>query len=59
MESDSQPSSPIQRPSNLFADVVGTCIALLTLTLPFVVIGHYSSDSSSITPPSYTIQLID
>jgi hypothetical protein len=58
MESDSQPASP-GRSSSLFAEIIGTFIALLTLTLPFAIIAHYSSTSSPANSSSYNTQQTD
>ncbi|HEY9803778.1 MAG TPA: hypothetical protein V6D25_25775 [Leptolyngbyaceae cyanobacterium] len=44
MNSDSQAASPSDTYSHRLADIVGTIIALVTLTLPVFVIGHYSTD---------------
>jgi len=41
----SDPAPSPERPSQRLADIVGTVIALVTLTLPLFVIAHYSSDS--------------
>nr|RNJ70359.1 MAG: hypothetical protein EDM05_04290 [Leptolyngbya sp. IPPAS B-1204] len=48
MESSSRASSSVERTSPKFADlrfanVMGTVIALLTLTVPLVAIGYFSS----------------
>ena len=45
MESGSQSGDPPERVSHRLADVVGTIIALLTLTVPIVAIAHFSSVS--------------
>jgi hypothetical protein len=45
--------------SHRLADIVGTIIAMLTLTLPLFVIGHYSSngiESNSRQPVTYNLQ---
>lgn len=43
MESVSSSETPPEPPSSRFAHVIGAVVALLTLTLPLVVIAHYSS----------------
>ncbi|MEH2315803.1 hypothetical protein [Nostoc sp.] len=43
MNSNSQPANSADTYSQRLADIVGTAIALLTLTLPVFVIAHYSS----------------
>lgn len=45
MESGSQASEPGERTSQKLANVVGTLIALLTLTVPIFAIAHFSSAS--------------
>ncbi len=54
MESDSQPPSASGHSSNWFANFVGTVIALITLTLPLLVITHYSPRSGTTwqSPPN-------
>ncbi|MCC5620862.1 hypothetical protein [Nostoc sp. CHAB 5715] len=47
MNSNSQ-SANTDTYSQRLADIVGTAIALLTLTLPVFVIGHYSSTNVQI-----------
>ncbi|MBD2446592.1 hypothetical protein H6G76_05325 [Nostoc sp. FACHB-152] len=44
MNSNSQSANPTDTYSHRLADIVGTAIALLTLTLPVFVIAHYSSN---------------
>ncbi|MBW4663701.1 MAG: hypothetical protein KME01_05775 [Chroococcus sp. CMT-3BRIN-NPC107] len=58
MDSSSTPSANPSRSTHRLADILGTAIALLTLTLPLWVIGHYSpSNVSSVTTPiSYPLQ---
>ena len=51
MNSDSQSASPSDTYSHRLADIVGTIIALVTLTLPVFVIGHYSGDISNNQQP--------
>lgn len=58
MTSNSQ-SANAETYSHRLADIVGTIIAMLTLTLPLFVIGHYSSngiESSSQQPVTYSLQ---
>ncbi|HEY9642588.1 MAG TPA: hypothetical protein V6C57_19030 [Coleofasciculaceae cyanobacterium] len=43
MEPGSQASNPTERTSQSLANVIGTLIALLTLTVPIVAIAHFSS----------------
>ncbi|MEH2011877.1 hypothetical protein [Nostoc sp.] len=43
MNSNSQSANSTDTYSQRLADIVGTAIALLTLTLPVFVIAHYSS----------------
>ncbi|MBD2563426.1 MULTISPECIES: hypothetical protein [Nostoc] len=43
MNSNSQSANSSDTYSQRLADIVGTAIALLTLTLPVFVIAHYSS----------------
>ncbi|MBD2343875.1 hypothetical protein [Anabaena subtropica] len=56
MNSDSQSASPSDTYSHRMADIVGTIIALVTLTLPVFVIGHYSTDVPN-NPQPITYQL--
>lgn len=46
MHSNTQSADPASTYSHTLADIVGTVIGLLTLTLPLFVIGHYSSNSA-------------
>jgi hypothetical protein len=58
MTSNSQ-SASAETYSHRLADVVGTIIAMLTLTLPLFVIGHYSPngiESSNQQPITYNLQ---
>lgn len=61
MDSNSQSANTEELPSQRVADVVGTAIAMLTLTLPMFVIGHYSSNSveSNRQPLTYNLQKAD
>ncbi|MBW4522105.1 MAG: hypothetical protein KME16_20805 [Scytolyngbya sp. HA4215-MV1] len=57
MELGSQPDNPARRSPHQLADILGTVIAVLTLTLPFFTIAHYSSIPLSPIPsqaPSQT-----
>ncbi|MHC5671952.1 TLTLP motif-containing protein [Nostoc sp.] len=45
MNSNSQSANSADTYSQRLADIVGTAIALLTLTLPVFVIAHYSSSN--------------
>jgi hypothetical protein len=53
MESGSQSASSPERSSNRFADIIGTLIALLTLTIPLIVVGHYSNPAAFSQPASH------
>ncbi len=44
MESSSQSANSPGRTSSRIAEIIGTLIALLTLTLPLTVISHYSNN---------------
>jgi len=46
----SDPATSPERPTQRLADIVGTMIALVTLTLPLFVIAHYSSNSAEVLP---------
>jgi hypothetical protein len=61
MDSTSQSANTEELPSQRLADVVGTAIAMLTLTLPMFVIGHYSSSSlqNNRQPLTYNLQTTD
>ncbi|HEY9851797.1 MAG TPA: hypothetical protein V6D28_20160 [Leptolyngbyaceae cyanobacterium] len=45
MNSTEQAANSPDRPPARMADIVGTFIALLTLTLPIFTIAHYSSNN--------------
>ncbi|NMG06833.1 hypothetical protein [Brasilonema sp. UFV-L1] len=45
MHSNTQSADPASTSSHRLAEIVGTVIGLLTLTLPLFVIAHYSSSS--------------
>ncbi|MEA5505132.1 hypothetical protein VB735_18875 [Halotia wernerae UHCC 0503] len=57
MNSNSQSANPASTYSHRLADVMGTAIALLTLTLPVFVIAHYSSSNVPYNQPSLTYRL--
>ena len=61
MDSNSQSANTEELPSQRLADVVGTAIAMLTLTLPMIVIGHYSTSSvqGNRQPLTYNLQTTD
>ncbi|MDH6061938.1 hypothetical protein NWP17_16100 [Chrysosporum bergii ANA360D] len=56
MNANTQSASPTDTYSHRLADIVGTAIALVTLTVPVFVIAHYSTDvpNNQLSPP-YTI----
>ncbi len=58
MDSSSTPSVNPPRSTHRLADILGTAIALLTLTLPLWTIAHYSSNSVSslVSPIAYPLQ---
>ncbi|WP_026098185.1 hypothetical protein [Kamptonema formosum] len=56
MESGSPSANASDQPPHGLADIVGTLIALLTLTIPLFVIAHYSSGNAEVVPP-HTYQL--
>lgn len=51
MNSDSQSAKPPDTYSHRLADIVGTLIAVVTLTLPVFVIAHYSSNPPTSQQP--------
>lgn len=58
--SSSQSASPNEKSSHRLADIVGTAIALLTLTVPLWMIAQYSSSNAIVQPiSSYTLQRSD
>ena len=61
MDSNSQSVNTEEFPCQRLADVVGTAIAMLTLTLPMFVIGHYSSSNvqDNRQPLTYNLQTTD
>ncbi|MUL39242.1 hypothetical protein [Gloeocapsopsis dulcis] len=56
--SSSQSVSSAEKPSHKLADIVGTVIALLTLTVPLVAIAQYSDRNilTNVQPISYPLQ---
>jgi hypothetical protein len=50
MESGSPSANASDQPTHGLADIVGTLIALLTLTIPLFVIAHYSSKHAEVLP---------
>ncbi|MGB3535644.1 MAG: hypothetical protein WBA13_19275 [Microcoleaceae cyanobacterium] len=60
MESDSKPPSSLNPPPSVFADFLGSAIAMLTLIIPLLVIVRYSAtQASAYSPAPYTIQQLD
>jgi len=56
--SSSQSAGAAEKPSLKLADIVGTAIALLTLTAPIVAIAQYSDKNilTNVQPISYPLQ---
>lgn len=55
--SSSQSANPGEKSVHRLADIVGTAIAVVTLTLPLFAIGHYSSSKVQLVQPiTYTLQ---
>jgi hypothetical protein len=54
MDSASQPDTSPVEPPGIFSNLLGIFIAVLTLTLPMVVIVHYSS-AQGISPQPTTL----
>lgn len=52
MESGSPSGSPSEGNPHTIAQLVGTLIALLTLTMPLLVIARYSASNTSLFPPA-------
>lgn len=52
MEPSEQISSNPDSPHHRWADILGMIVALITLTLPLLTIGHYSSLSINAEPLS-------
>ncbi|RMG09720.1 MAG: hypothetical protein D6728_12290 [Cyanobacteria bacterium J055] len=52
MESGSPSGSPSAGNPHTIAQLVGTLIALLTLTMPLFVIARYSASNTNLFPPS-------
>lgn len=54
MNSNSQSANSPDTYSHRLADIVGTAIALVTLTLPVFVIAHYSTNTYNTQQPITT-----
>lgn len=52
MESGSRTDNPPGRTPHRLANIIGTFIALMTLTIPVFAIAYFSSDSVEIWQPS-------
>ncbi|MGV0024762.1 hypothetical protein [Phormidesmis priestleyi] len=52
MQSGSPPTTPSGRSTHTMANIIGTAIALLTLILPILMIGHYAPSSSPSLQPA-------
>ena len=57
MNLNSQSANSPDTYSQRLADIVGTVIALITLTLPVFIIAHYSSPNVENNQPSLTYNL--
>ncbi|WP_341525676.1 hypothetical protein WKK05_24260 [Nostoc sp. UHCC 0302] len=57
MNSNSQSTNSADTYSHRLADIVGTAIALLTLTLPVFVIAHYSTRDVQNNRPAMTYNI--
>lgn len=57
MESASQSDNPPQQSSSRLAGIIGTFVALLTLTIPFVMITYFSSSGVDSLPRSTLLKL--
>jgi len=57
MNLNSQSANSSDTYSQRLADIVGTAIALITLTLPVFIIAHYSSVNVENNQPSLTYNL--
>ncbi len=58
--SSSQSASQCEKSSHRLADICGTAIALLTLTVPLWMIAQYSSSNAQLVQPvTYTLQSSD
>ena len=57
MNLNSQSANSSDTYSQRLADIVGTAIALVTLTLPLFVIAHYSSSNVANNQPPLTYEL--
>ena len=58
MESSSPSGNPSDLPQPRWSGIIGTAIAVLTLTLPPLAIAYYSSNASfeTLTPTNYSPQ---
>ncbi len=57
MDSSTQSANSSDQPPHRLADIVGTAIALLTLTVPLFVIAQYSSNRVEVAQPiAYPLQ---
>ncbi|MEC4991777.1 MAG: hypothetical protein SAJ37_23830 [Oscillatoria sp. PMC 1068.18] len=54
MESSGPSGNASEQPQSKLAGIIGTAIAILTLTIPMLVIAYYSSNSSIETFPRTT-----
>ncbi|MUH00172.1 hypothetical protein F7734_51050 [Scytonema sp. UIC 10036] len=57
MNSNSQSVNQSDTYSHRLADIVGTGIGLLTLTLPLFIIAHYSSNNIHTSPQPMMIRM--
>jgi hypothetical protein len=55
MESTSSLEKPAEPPSHRWANLMGTLIAVLTLTIPALAISYYSSYNAPIAGQTYSI----
>jgi hypothetical protein len=55
MESTSPLEKASEPPSHRWANLMGTLIAVLTLTIPALAIGYYSSHNTPVANQSYSI----
>ncbi len=56
MDSGSHPDKPPQERRQIFANILGTAIAVLTLVTPLVAVAFFSSQNSdALRSPPYTI----
>lgn len=57
MNLNSQSANSSDTYSQRLADIVGTVIALITLTLPVFIIAHYSASNKNQPPLSYHLSI--